>query len=420
MRLEAMIDGEGDEQARFAADAVARGSYGKLVAFLTARTHDLSAAEDALSEAFAAALTDWPRKGCPRNPEAWLLTVARRKIIDMFRGTSREQPASDGIQAAAQAPAAPVPEEIPDERLAMMFACAHPSIDAGIRAPLMLQAVLGLDATKIASGFLASPAAMSKRLVRAKEKIRQAGIPIKVPGRDELAERLDAVLNAIYAAFSEGWTDPGGSDAARRELTGEALFLARLVVALLPDEAEAFGLLALMLHAEARRRARRSEAGEFVPLAEQNQELWDDGQIAEAEGLLHRASSMAHIGRFQLEAAVQSAHVDRCRSGNANWAYVVEIYNALYAITGSPVVVINRALAIAELHGAGAGLAAMPDELADPRLTEYQPYWAARAELLARTGAFAESQRANEIAIGLERDPAVRRFLERRRSGTPD
>lgn len=411
---------EGDEQARATADIVARRSYGKLVAYLAARAHDVSAAEDALSEAFAAALVDWPQNGCPRNPEGWLLTVARRKMIDMFRGARRQQSASDQLQLIDEALAAPTASEIPDERLAMMFACAHPSIDAAVRAPLMLQTVLGLDARTIASAFLASPAAMGKRLVRAKEKIRQAGIPIRVPGRDELPARLDAVLNAIYAAFSEGWTDPGGSDAARRELTGEALYLARLVVALLPQEPEASGLLALLLHAEARRRGRRSESGEFVPLAEQNQELWDHAQIAEAESLLHRASAMARIGRFQLEAAVQSAHVDRCRSGIANWAYIVEIYNALYSLTGSPVVVINRALAIAELQGAAAGLAAMPDESADARLTEYQPYWAARAELLARTGAFAESRRANEIAIGLERDPAVRRFLERRRSATPD
>jgi RNA polymerase sigma-70 factor (ECF subfamily) len=310
--------------------------------------------------------------------------------------------------------------EIPDERLAMMFACAHPSIDAATRAPLMLQAVLGLDAKRIASAFLASPAAMSKRLVRAKEKIRQAGIPIRVPGREELPERLDTVLNAIYAAFSEGWADPAGADAARRDLTEEALFLARLVVALLPEEPEALGLLALLLHAEARRRARRSAEGEFVPLAEQDQRLWDHAQIAEAESLLHRASSLARIGRFQLEAAVQSAHVHRCRNGTANWPQVAELYGALFALTGSPVVLINRALAIAEVDGAAAGLNAMPDQSADARLTEYQPFWAARSELLARTGAFAEARRANEIAIGLERDPAVRRFLERRRAALPE
>jgi len=411
---------EGDEQARYTADAVARRSYGKLVAFLAARTRDVAAAEDALSEAFASALIDWPRNGCPQNPEAWLLTVARRKTIDMFRASRRHPSSSEELLLIEEALAAPTQGEIPDERLAMMFACAHPSIDAATRAPLMLQAVLGLDAKRISSAFLASPTAMGKRLVRAKEKIRQAGIAIRVPGVEELPARLDTVLNAIYAAFSEGWTDPTGADAARRDLTEETLFLSRLVVTLLPNEPEALGLLALMLHAEARRRARRSSEGEFVPLADQDQSLWDHAQIAEAESLLHRAIKMARIGRFQLEAAVQSAHVDRCRTGAANWSHVAELYSGLYSLTGSPVVLINRALAIAEVDGPAAGLDAMPDQSADPRLTEYQPYWAARSELLSRTGAFPEARRANEIAIGLERDPAVRRFLERRRSALPE
>ena len=415
-----MSSPEGDEQARATAGAVARRSYGKLVAFLAARTRDVAGAEDALSEAFASALTDWPRNGCPQNPEAWLLTVARRKTIDMLRAARRHPSSSDELQLIEEALAAPTQGEIPDERLAMMFACAHPSIDAATRAPLMLQAVLGLDAKRIASAFLASPAAVSKRLVRAKQKIRQAGIPIRVPGREELPARLDTVLNAIYAAFSEGWTDPTGADAARRDLTEEALFLAGLVIVLLPEEPEALGLLALMLHAEARRRARRSDDGEFVPLAEQDQSLWDQAQIAEAEALLHRASQMGRIGRFQLEAAIQSAHVDRRRTGAANWSHVAELYKALYSLTGSPVVLINRALAIAEVDGPAAGLNAMPDQTVEPRLTEYQPYWAARSELLARTGAFQEARRANEIATGLERDPAVRRFLERQRFASPE
>jgi RNA polymerase sigma-70 factor (ECF subfamily) len=415
-----MSSPEGDEQARATADAVARKSYGKLVAFLAARTRDVAGAEDALSEAFASALTDWTRNGCPQNPEAWLLTVARRKTIDMLRAARRHPSSSDELQLIEEALAAPTQGEIPDERLAMMFACAHPSIDAATRAPLMLQAVLGLDAKRIASAFLASPAAVSKRLVRAKQKIRQAGIPIRVPGREELPARLDTVLNAIYAAFSEGWTDPTGADAARRDLTEEALFLAGLVIVLLPEEPEALGLLALMLHAEARRRARRSDDGEFVPLAEQDQSLWDQAQIAEAEALLHRASQMGRIGRFQLEAAIQSAHVDRRRTGAANWSHVAELYKALYSLTGSPVVLINRALAIAEVDGPAAGLNAMPDQTVEPRLTEYQPYWAARSELLARTGAFQEARRANEIATGLERDPAVRRFLERQRFASPE
>jgi RNA polymerase sigma-70 factor (ECF subfamily) len=410
---------EDDAQARHTADAVARRSYGKLVAFLAARTRDVAAAEDALSEAFAAALADWPLKGCPSNPEAWLLTVARRKLIDAARRRSSSEMATPQLQLLAEGlDAAAVDAEIPDRRLALMFACAHPAIEAGIRAPLILQVVLGLDAKTIASTFLTAPAAMGKRLVRAKNKIRQAGIPFGIPEREELPGRLDAVLDAIYAAFTEGWTDPGGTDIARRDLTEEAMFLARLVTELLPEEPEALGLLALMLHAEARRRARRNGDGEYVPLAEQDPALWDSQMIVEAEALLRRAGGVGSIGRYRLEAALQSAHVYRCRTGHANWAEVVQLYDVLFTLAGSPVVAINRALAIAELHGAGAALAAMPDVAADGRLAEYQPYWAARAELLARTGAHGEARRAYEMAIGLERDPAVRRFLQRRQAIT--
>ena len=415
-----MTLGRGDEQVLSTTDAVARRSYGKLVAFLAARSRDVAAAEDALSEAFAAALTDWPVKGCPENPEAWLLTVARRKMIDVYRGHRRGEIAAEQLHVIAQGmDAASAGAEIPDQRLALMFACAHPAIESGIRAPLILQTILGLDAKVIASAFLTSPAAMSKRLVRAKDKIREAGIPLVVPEREELPARIETVLDAIYAAFTEGWADPGGSDVARRDLTGEAMFLARLVIELLPQEPEALGLLALMLHAEARRGARRQEFGEYVPLAEQDPALWDAQMIDEADGLLRRASALDKVGRYQLEGALQSAHVHRCRTGHANWVSVVQLYDALFALNGSPVVAINRALAIAEVHGADAALGALPNVASDARLAEYQPHWAARAELLARTGAHREARHAFEIAIGLERDPAVRRFLQKRKSALP-
>lgn len=411
-----MSCGESDEQARSTADAVARHGYGKLVAFLAARTRDVAAAEDALSEAFAAALADWPRNGCPANPEAWLLTVARRKLIDGDRRRRSGEAAAGHLQILAGMEAAAAEADIPDHRLALMFACAHPAIEAGIRAPLMLQAVLGLDAKTIASAFLMSPAAMGKRLVRAKAKIREAGIPFRIPERGELAERLGAVLDTIYAGFAEGWSDPGGTDAARRDLTAEALFLARLVASLLPREPEALGLLAFLLHAEARRPARRGRDGEYVPLAAQDPALWNGTMIEEAEELLRRASSLGVIGRYQIEAALQSAHADRRRTGRDNWQAVVHLYDALSALTGSPVVAINRALALAEHQGAGAALAALQEVAGDARLAEYQPYWAARAELLARTGAIEEARQAYDLAIGLERDPAVRHFLQRRQT----
>ena len=408
-----------DAQARSTADTVARRSYGKLVAFLATRTRDVAAAEDALSEAFASALADWPLNGCPSSPEAWLLTVARRKIIDSARRRHTSEAAAGQLQFLAKEwDSASTDAEIPDRRLALLFACAHPAIEAGIRAPLMLQVVLGLDAKTIASAFLMSPAAMAKRLGRAKTKIREAGVPFRIPERDELPGRLDAVLEAIYATFAEGWSDPGGADVVRRDLTEEAFFLARLLAGLMP-EPEALGLLALMLHAEARRAARRNGDGEYIPLAEQDPGLWEVEMIDEAEALLRRAVARGAFGRYQLEAAIQSAHVDRRRTGRPNWAVVVDLYDALLALTGSPVVAINRALAVAELHGARAALDAMQEVAADARLAEYQPYWAARAELNSRTGAHSEARQAYEIAIGLERNPAVRRFLQRRQSALP-
>jgi predicted RNA polymerase sigma factor len=412
---------EGDALARSTADAVARRSYGKLVAFLSARTRDVAGAEDALSEAFAAALADWPMNGCPSKPEAWLLTVARRKMIDSSRRRRTGELAADdlavlydGMQAAADDDAG-----IPDQRLALMFACAHPAIDEGIRAPLMLQAVLGLDAAAIASAFLMSPSTMGQRLVRAKNKIREAGIPFRVPEREELRPRLETILDAIYAAFAEGWADAEGADVARRDLAEEALFLGRLVTELLPQEPEALGLLGLMLHAEARRRARRGPHGEYVPFAEQDLSRWDRRMIDDAEAVLLRASQLEAVGRYQLEGAIQSAHVHRRMTGVANWNAVVDLYDALFSISRSPVVAINRALAIAGLHGPAAALDALREVEEDSRLTQYQPYWAARAELLARTGEHLEARRAYDIAIGLERDPAVRSYLQQKRGALP-
>jgi RNA polymerase sigma-70 factor (ECF subfamily) len=412
MKGEPLCHGE----ARPVIEMVARRSYGKLVAFLATPTRDVAAAEDALSEAFVSALTDWPRNGCPSNPEAWLLTTARRKLIDGVRHGRHEERATHQQLSLLTANLDPFPGqmEIPDHRLALMFACAHPGIDAWIRAPLMLQALLGLSAETIASSFLVSPATMGQRLVRAKAKIREAGIALVLPGVDELSGRLDSVLDAIYAAFAEGWTDPGGTDLARRDLALEAIFLARLITEVLPGEPEALGLLALLLHAEARRRARRDARGDYVPLADQDTSLWDLPLIREAESLLARASAMGDIGRYQLEGAVQSAHVYRRLRGHANWPAVVDLYDALVHVTGSPVVGINRALALAETRGAGPALGALDEIAIDSRLEQYQPYWAARAELLARGGAGVEASRAYEIAIGLERDAAVRAFLRRR------
>ena len=404
--------------AREAAESVARRSYGKLVALLAARTRDVAGAEDALSEAFATALVDWPQNGVPRTPEAWLLTVARRRIIDATRRRVSAEEGAGHVKLMAEEleAAADGASEVPDRRLELMFACAHPALDPAIRAPLILQSILGFDAAAIGSAFLVSPATMAQRLVRAKHKIRAAGIPFHVPEGPELAERLPAVLEAIYAAFAEGWSDPVGADEHRRNLADEGIWLGRLVASLLPDQAEALGLLSLMLHAQARRAARRDAAGEYVPLPEQDPAAWDDALIDEAEALLARASSLPGAGRYQLEAAVQSAHAVRRKTGRSDWEAIEQIYGALLAVTGSPVVAVNRAVAIAETHGPDAGLEAMKGLEDERRLAEYQPYWAARAGLLARTGQLEAADAAYERAIGLEHDPAVRRFLSRRRA----
>jgi len=395
------------DEPRRAVEAAARRSYGKLLAFLAARTRDLAGAEDALSEAFASALATWPTQGVPRAPEAWLLQVARRKTLDAGRRRQVRQAAMDPLRMIAEAAGDPGPA-IPDERLRLMFACAHPALDPAVRAPLILQCVLGFDAVSIGTAFLVAPAAMGQRLVRAKRKIRDAGVPFRVPDPDELAARLDAVLDAIYAVFAAGWTDPA--------LTEEAIWLGRLVVALLDGEPEALGLLALMLHVQARRPARRDANGTYIPLSAQNPADWQDELIEEAEALLLRASRLQRIGRFQFEAAIQSAHAARRLTGLTAWAEVVALYDALLARTESPVVALNRAVAVGELHGAAAGLAALDRVAADQRLADYQPYWAARATLLADTGDADAADAAYARAIGLEPDQAVRRFLQQRRA----
>jgi len=406
---------EDETRARAAAESAARRSYGKLVAYLAARSRDVAAAEDALADAFAGALADWSKNGVPQNPEAWLLTAARRRAIDAVR---RKQSAAMGedhltLMAEELEDAASEPAAIPDRRLALMFACAHPAIEAAIRAPLILQCVLGFDAAAIGSAFLVAPATMGQRLVRAKTKIRAAGIPFRVPERAELAPRLEAVLDAIYAVFAEGWS---GMDLKRRDLSGEAVWLGRLVIELLPDQAEALGLLALMLHADARRNARRDAQGNFVPLTEQAIQLWDHATIEEADALLIRAKALGVIGRYQLEAAVQSAHAARRHLRHSDWPAIVMLYDGLLALTASPVVAVNRAVALAEVQGAAAGLAALDAIAADKRIAEYQPYWAARAALLARLGDREGADNAYALAIGLEADPALRAFLQKQRA----
>ena len=391
--------------ARGAAELVARTSYGRLVALLASRGGDLAAAEDALGDAFAAALDHWPRDGVPDKPEAWLLTAARRRLLDGHRRRATQGAAVPELLRRASREEDPA--EVPDHRLALLLACAGPEVEPGARAPLMLQAVLGLDAARIAAGFLTAPAAMGQRLVRAKRRLKEAGARFILPGPEVLAERLPAVLEAIYAAYAAGAGDPADGGA----LATEAAWLARLSAALAPEAAEALGLAALLLHLEARRPAGRDAAGRYVPLASQDPGRWHAGLQREAEALLHAASALGRPGRYQWEAAVASAHAARRHGGRTDWRGILLLYTALLRETGSPVIAVNRAVALAEVAGPVAGLAALREAGVDPRLAEYQPCWAALAALAARAGEAPTAAAARSRAIGLANDPAVRAFL---------
>ena len=396
-------------------ERVARESYGRLVAYLSSNTRDVGSAEDALSDALVAALETWPRDGVPQNPEAWLLTAARRSFIDLVRHRQVAE-ASEPTLALLREESKDMTlsPEFPDERLKLLFVCAHPAIDPAMHTPLMLQTVLGLDAASIAHAFLISPTTMGQRLVRAKTKIRDGGIRFEIPEERELPQRLDAVLEAIYAAFGIGWDDVAGVDQRGRDLAEEAIWLARVLLQVMPEEAEVHGLLALMLHCEARRAARRGPDGRYIPLSDQDCQKWSLPLIQEAERHLGEASSRGRTGRFQLEAAIQSVHAERARSGGVQWNAIMLFYEQLIRISPTLGTRIGCAAAVAEAKGAKAGLAAL-DAIDPDDLSAYQPYWAVRAHLLQRLGKTPEALEAFDRAIGLTEDPAVREFLLQRR-----
>src|SRR6266478_1782135 len=339
-------------------ERVARESYGRLVAYLSSRTRDVGSAEDALGNALVAALETWPRDGVPQNPEAWLLTTARRSFIDLLRHRQVAE-ASEPTLALLREESKhkTLSPEFPDERLKLLFVCAHPAIDPAMHTPLMLQTVLGLDAARIAYAFLISPTTMGQRLVRAKTKIRDGGIRFEVPQQRQLSQRLDAVLESVYAAFGIGWDDMAGVDQRGRDLTEEAIWLARVLLQLMPNEAEVCGLLALMLHCEARRAARRGRNGRYVPLSEQDPKLWSLPLIEEAERHLDEASKYGRPGRFQLEAAIQSVHAERGRSGRIEWTAIVGFYEQLNRISPTLGRRTAYAAALAEANRAQQGLA---------------------------------------------------------------
>lgn len=404
------------QDAHRAVEAVARESYGRLVAYLSAHTRDVAGAEDALGEALQDALTCWERDGVPEKPAAWLLTAARNRLKDQARHAHvRAEHAETLRRMVAESEDEMEADEFPDERLKLLFVCAHPAIDATAHTPLMLQTVLGLDAASIARAFLVPPATMGQRLVRAKAKIREAGIPFVVPEERELAQRLEAVLEAIYAAYGIGWEEAVGADPSARDLTDEALWLARVLLQRMPEEPEVRGLLALMLYSEARRSARRTADGRYVPLSEQAPETWSLPAIEEAESEMAAAAKHGRVGRFQLEAAIQSVHAERRTTGRTDWAAIAGFYDLLVPLTPTLGARIGQAVAVAEARGPDAGLALL-ERIERGDVTSYQPYWAVRAHLLERLGRRAEASQAYEMAIGLTEDEAVRRFLlERRR-----
>ena len=396
-------------------ERVARESYGRLVAYLSVYTHDLASAEDALSNALVSALDHWPQEGVPKNPEAWLLTAARHSLIDVIRHQRVVQAGEPTIQLLKENSKETAMEtRFPDERLKLLFVCAHPAIDPAMHTPLMLQTVLGLDAARIAQAFLIAPKTMGQRLFRAKTKIRSGGIPLEIPQERDLPERLDAVLEAIYAAFGLGWDDMAGADQRGRDLAEEAIWLARVLLQLMPSEAEVQGLLALMLHCESRRPARRGPDGRYIPLSEQDPKQWSLTLIEEAELHLSEAFKQGRSGRFQLEAAIQSVHAERARTGRTDWPAIVLFYEQLLRISPALGTHVGYAAAVAEAKGPEAGLAAL--ELIDAdAVSHYQPYWAVRAHLLQRLGKTQEASDAYERAIGLAEDPAVREFLLHKR-----
>jgi predicted RNA polymerase sigma factor len=387
-----------------------------LVAFLAARTRDVAGAEDALADALAAALATWPRDGVPNAPEAWLLTAARRRIIDSKRRDRVREDSRPTLELIAGGSGRAIESgPIPDERLKMLFVCAHPAIDPDIHTPLMLQAVLGLDAAEIGQAFLVSPAAMGQRLVRAKTKIREAGIAFEVPEARELPQRLEAVLDAIYGAYGNAWQDAAGVDARARGLADEAIWLARVLRACLPEEPEVRGLLALMLHCEARRPARRALDGGFVPLSEQDPRLWTPSIIDEAESELAEVAVKGRLGRFQLEAAIQSVHAERRRSGRTDWGAIAWFYERLVELSPTLGARVGHAAAVAEVSGPAFALALL-ERIEEKLVKTYQPYWAVRGHLLQQVRREQEAREAFDRAIGLAEDPAVRRFLlERKR-----
>lgn len=403
------------QQAADRAAQIARDAYGRLLALLASGTRDIAAAEDALAEAFSQALLKWPESGIPANPQAWLLTVSKNRLIDHAKSAAERTRDPTPVEEHLGLVMTQLdPEVIPDERLKLLFVCAHPAIDEKIRTPLMLQSVLGLDAARIGPAFLLPAATMAQRLVRAKRKIRDARIAFEIPEAEELPTRLSFVLEAIYGGYAIEWaTADAGSEPLDENLAGEALYLAQLLVHLSPAEPEVLGLAALLHYCEARRPARYDDAGRFIPLSDQATDRWDRRLIAEAQGLLAKAAEQQQPGRFQLEAAIQSVHCERAVSGNTNWQALHQLYEGLMRLAPTIGAAVGRAAAIGQSVGPEQGLLAIDqiDLVDESALNNFQPAWATRAELLARDGQFSAARQAYDQAIALTHESALRTYL---------
>jgi predicted RNA polymerase sigma factor len=389
-----------------------RTSYGRLLAVLAAPTRDIAAAEDALADALERALARWPDDGIPANPEGWILTVARNRLRDMWKSSAHRMTAPlDEFASVPTSLEGDMPP-IPDRRLELMLVCAHPAISPNIRTPLMLQVVLGVEAAAIAEAFAVEPATMAQRLVRAKKRIRDAGIPFVLPEHDDFAGRLPAVLEAVYGAYAIDWqlTQQG---APIESLSAEALHLALVLTELLPDEPEVLALAALVCLSEARRPARRTADGAFIPLDEQDTTRWDTALIARGESLLRRAHESGRPGRFQYEAAIQSAHCARAAHGRVDHHALQKLHRALLRVAPSLGAAVASAAVDGEVDGPDAGLRAL-DAITDPAIERFQPAWTTRAHLLAEVGRAADAAEAYRRAIELTADAGVAEYLMRR------
>ena len=401
---------ESDEQVRAAVERAYREEWGQVVATLIGATGDWDLAEDCAQEAFAGALETWPRDGVPRRPGAWLTTTARNRATDRLRRAAAGAAKLRQVAVPASDPGGPPLEEIPDERLRLIFTCCHPALPFPARVALTLRTLAGMSTAEIARAFLTAEPSMAQRLVRAKRKIREAGIPYRVPPAELLPQRLPAVLAVLYLIFNQGYDEVPGESGATRALTAEAIRLARVLVALLPPEPEPRGLLALMLLHEARR-ATRIEDGVLVPLEDQDRSRWDAGLIAEGVATIDAALAERRAGPYQVQAAIAACHATAPDAASTDWVQIATLYSALARLAPSPVVELNRAVAVAMADGVGAGLRLVDDLAASGLLEGYHLLPATRADLLRRAGRNAEAEAAYEEALALAPTEAERRYL---------